>query len=191
MPVATEKQRVSSSLSTETLPKTSASLLPPKPRRPHKGDLLPSLAYARAAPPTTQHLFQYPNQNRGTGTNAKRKTARTPHPVREAHVYVRKNPARLSKVPEKTTPPQIEPHTTGGSKMDPVSQVLDEIEQCSKCTEKPEGDEEGFYIEKCTAHKEKLREAQRIEEKRVDPQRNRIGVREDPTPDAEYGDPRR
>ncbi len=63
---------------------------------------------------------------------------------------------------------------------DALEDLQEEIEECEDC--RPNGDK------LCLEHYNKRRQIRNRQELRSDPQRNRIGVRGDPTPDSEYGD---
>lgn len=58
-----------------------------------------------------------------------------------------------------------------------MEKITREMEDCEGCQED----------DPCEEHSRKLRMARNRQELRSDPQRNRIGVRGDPTPDREYG----
>lgn len=71
--------------------------------------------------------------------------------------------------------------------MTAVEEILDAAEECPKCDTDTDDDEPHDL---CDGHQIRLNEARRVEDARNDPQRNRVGVRGDPTPDHEYGDRR-
>lgn len=61
---------------------------------------------------------------------------------------------------------------------DALEDLQKEVEECDTCCED----------ELCKKHLIKRTEIKKQQELRNDSQRNRIGVRGDPTPDSEYGD---
>ncbi|PSG99164.1 MAG: hypothetical protein BRC29_03495 [Nanohaloarchaea archaeon SW_7_43_1] len=59
-----------------------------------------------------------------------------------------------------------------------LEKLQEEVEDCGTCCDD----------ELCKKHLIKRTEIKKRDEMRSDPQRNRVGVRGDPTPDAEYGE---
>ena len=59
-----------------------------------------------------------------------------------------------------------------------MEKLQEEVEECEECCED----------ELCKKHLLKRQELEHREDLRTDPQKNRIGVEGDPTPDAEYGE---